>query len=471
MPDQIALIRAAINRASKRSLHQQLYERIRGAILVGRLPAGARLPSTRNLAAELGVARGTVDNVYARLIAEGYLTTHRQRGTIVRVGLRTQPVGRLSRTGGGRPGDELAPSWLPLQLGLPAMDLFPQAMWTRIARKQIRQMSPAAMAYPNSFGLPALRVAIASYLAVSRGIVCSDEQIVVTNGYQDALNLTMDLVLAAGDRVWLEDPGYGFAQRALLARGMSLTPIPVDAEGLRVDWARRRAPKARLAVVTPAHQFPTGTTLSPSRRWELLNWASQARSWVLEDDYDCEFHYVGHKPAALKSLDLDSRVFYVGSFSKSLFPALRLGYLVLPEKLVESARRLQPLRHRGAATLSQLVVTEFMTQGYFARHLSRMRSQYKSRRDALGAALVRCFGNGINIVPTGGGLHILARFRRQVDDVGIAARALNVGLKPSPLSRQFLKDGADRGLLLSFTNVPEEKADGVASTLLRTARN
>src|SRR5215469_3016801 len=471
MSQPMSFLRAGIERASNRSLHQQLYERIRRAVLVGRLSEGARLPSTRNLAAELGLARGTVDGVYARLVAEGYLTARRQQGTFVTAGLRRRSALRSVQARSDTRSAEPAQSWLPLQLGLPAMDLFPRAMWKRIASKQVRQPSATGMIYPDSMGLPVLRTAIAGYLAVSRGVACSEDQIVITYGYQDALNLAVDLLLTAGDRVWIEDPGYGFAQRALLARGMSLAPIPVDAEGLRVAWGLSKAPRARLAVITPSHQFPTGATLSPSRRWEILNWASQARSWILEDDYDCEFHYIGHKPAALKAMDLDARVLYAGSFSKSLFPALRLGYLVLPGKLVEPARRLQSLRHRGAAILPQLVVAEFMTRGYFARHLRRMRIQYGSRRDALRTALVGCFGSRIDIVSGGGGLHIMARFHGNFDDVGLAARALELGLKPSPLSGQFLKDGGERGLLLSFTNVPEERAPEIASTLLRIARN
>lgn len=464
-----------IDRAADRSLHRQLHERIRSAIGDGRLPPGARLPSTRSLAAQLGVARGTVDAVYARLAGEGYLTARRHRGTVVTPGLSLPPtpppeVGSAATGSPAAPARAFGEPWLPLQLGLPALDLFPRKPWTRILARQARQLPYGGMIYPDAMGLPALREAIAAYLAVSRGITCTPGQIVVTHGYQDALSLTADLVLAAGDKVWIEDPGYGFTQRTLEARKMSIAAVPVDDEGLRVDWGRRHAPGARLAVVTPAHQFPLGVTLSPARRRDLLDWAAEADAWILEDDYDCEFHYSGHKPAALKALDAGNRVFYAGSFSKTLLPSLRLGYLVLPRQLAEAARQAQTLRHRGVATFEQLAVAEFMRQGHFARHLRRMMVAYKARRHALAAALGRRFGSRIDLVLRAGGLHVLARFPGKGDDAELACRALEVGLRPSPLSGQCLQHDVGHGLLLSFTNVAERDADAVAAALFRVIR-
>lgn len=470
-----SLERITIDRASDQPLHQQLYERIRSAVCDGRLRPGVPLPSTRGLAIQLGLARGTVEAAYARLAGEGYITPSRHRGTIVTPGLHFRPAPPASGASGS--GDlststERASTepWLPLQLGLPAFDLFPRKPWTRILARQARQLSGAGMVYPDPAGSLALREAIAAYLAVSRGIACTAEQIIVTHGYQDALNLTADLVLADGDGVWIEDPGYGFTQRLLLARRMSLTPIPVDAEGLCVGWARARAPRARLAVVTPSHQFPLGATLSLARRRDLLNWAAESGSWILEDDYDCEFHYSGRKPAALKASDLDNRVFYAGSFSKSLLPSLRLGYLVVPPEIAKPAKARQALRHRGAGYSEQLAVAEFMRQGHFARHLRRMRVHYKARRDALIAALRRRFESDIDLAPSAGGLHILARFPKATDDVDLANRALKIGLGPSPLSRQSLEHHAASGLLLSFTNVAESKADDIAQALSQVVR-
>ncbi|WP_089926094.1 PLP-dependent aminotransferase family protein [Caulobacter sp. UNC279MFTsu5.1] len=458
----------AVDRAGEGSLHRQLYERIQDAIGDGRLPPGARLPSTRNLAAQLGVARGTVDAVYARLAGEGCLVSRRHSGTIVTPGLTLTPTPKPASPTRGPPPD---PGWSPLQLGLPALDLFPRKTWTRIHARQARQLSAAEMLYPDPMGLPALREAIAAYLAVSRGITCAIDQIVVTHGFQDALNLTAELVLKPGDAVWTEDPGYGFAQRTLAARGMAITAVPVDDEGLRVDWGQAHAPDARLAVVTPTHQFPTGVPLSPRRRRALLDWATASDLWVLEDDYDCEFHYSGRKPAALKALDLRNRVFYAGSFSKTLLPSLRLGYLVLPSQWAQAAGAAQQLRHRGVAMFEQLAVAEFMRQGHFARHLRRMMLAYKARRAALVAALERRFGDRIEIVLRAGGLHVLARFpHADADDAELARRALEVGLKPSPLSGQCLSHDLGQGLLLSFTNVAEDRADDVAAALFRALR-
>jgi GntR family transcriptional regulator/MocR family aminotransferase len=459
MSDTLRLDAFAIDRASKRPLHHQLYERIHVAIGDGRLPPGTRLPSTRSLSIQLGVARGTVDAVYARLAGEGRLTARRPGGTVVSPGLRPPSPPPPA------PRPEPSEPWLPLQLGLPALDLFPRKTWTRILARQARQLPVDEMIAPDPMGLAALREAIVAYLAVSRGVTCGADQIVITHGYQDALNLTVDLVLAEGDKVWIEDPGYGFVQRTLRARNMTVVATPVDEAGLRVDCARARAPDARLAIVTPAHQFPLGVTLSQARRLDLLAWATETGRWILEDDYDCEFHYSGHKPAALKAIDVDQRVFYAGSFSKSLLPSLRLGYLVLPPQLTSAAAEAQQLRHRGVAMFEQLAVAELMRQGHFARHLRRMAVRYKARRNALVAALEHRFGDRITLAHRAGGLHVLARFPRLDDDVALARRALAVGLKPAPLSGQHLTPGEDQGLLMSFTNVPEERADEIVARL------
>lgn len=454
---------------SRQSLHQQLYERIRSAVRDQRLLSGARLPSTRSLAVQLGVARGTVDAVYARLTSEGYLTPNGNRGTVVNPELRLRPSRTLCDVSRAavRSSEE---RWFPLQLGLPALDLFPCKPWTRLFARHVRQLSPAGMVCPDPMGLPALREALVAYLAVSRGISCVPEQIIVTHGYQEALNLAADLVSIPGDKVWIEDPGYGFSRRVLQAREMRIVPVPVDNEGLQVDYGLTRASNARLAVVTPAHQFPLGTTLSNPRRHKLLAWAARSGSWILEDDYDSEFHYSGYKPAALKALDVEDRVFYVGSFSKSLLPSLRLGYIVLPRPMVKIARERQELRHRGVSTLGQLVVAEFMTEGHFARHLRRMRLHYKARRNALASALKNQFCDEIDLPLRAGGLHMLAHFRNCDDDVGFAERALLFGLKPSPLSGQTMQHCAGRGLLMCFTNVPESKAEDIAIALLRAAK-
>ena len=454
-----------IDRLSPVAIHQQLYDRIRTAIDDGRLTPGERLPSTRSLAVQLGLARGTVDVAYARLASEGYLTGRGQGGTIVSLALRrhVRPARPAASTPAlaGSPAEKL----LPLRMGLPALDLFPRKLWARLAARAARTRSQASLAYPDPMGLPVLRDAIASYLAISRGIACRPEQIVITGGYQAALNLAAAILLAPGDMVWFEDPGYGFARDALRSLSLHIAPVPVDDEGLCVAHGQRYFPRARLAVVTPAHQSPLGVSLSLPRRQALLAWAAEADSWILEDDYDCEFHYSGHKPPALKSIDGSDRVFYAGSFSKTLFPGLRLGYLVLPQRFVPKAATLCRVTHRGEGFFEQSIVATFITEGHFARHLRRMRMHYKARRQALADALKLQFGEDAQLSLQPGGLHILARFPSHGSDVALAGRAAHHGLKPSPLSLQSIKHAAGQGLLMSFTNIPEKAAPNIAAML------
>lgn len=453
-----------IDRRSAISIHQQLYDRIRTAIVAGQLAPGERLPATRSLAAQLDVARGTVDAAYARLAGEGYLSARGQAGTIVSPALRITEVSAPT-AGAMLPLDRGVAAPLPFRMGVPALDLFPRTLWSRLASREARKFSTANLHYPDPMGLPALREAIASYLAVSRGIACQGGQIVITHGYQAALNLTAALLLKPGDLVWHEDPGYGFARTALEALPLRIAPIPVDDEGFNVDHARRRFPRARLAIVTPAHQSPLGVSLSLPRRQALLEWAAEQDAWILEDDYDCEFHYSGHKPPALKSIPGGERVFYAGSFSKTLFPGLRLGYLVLPPAFIEATDQFCRRAHRGEAGFEQAVVAAFMTEGHFARHLRRMRIRYQARRQTLADALMRQFGEEIQFSLSSGGLHILARFPGHRSDVELAERALRHGLQPSPLSCQTMKHDAGQGLLMSFTNIPEKAAPGIVARL------
>jgi len=269
-----------IDRRSAISIHQQLYDRIRTAIVAGQLAPGERLPATRSLAAQLDVARGTVDAAYARLAGEGYLSARGQAGTIVSPALRVTEVSAPA-AGAMLPLDRGVAAPLPFRMGVPALDLFPRTLWSRLASREARRFSTTNLHYPDPMGLPALREAIASYLAVSRGIACQGGQIVITHGYQAALNLTAALLLKPGDLVWHEDPGYGFARTALEALPLRIAPIPVDDEGFNVDHARRRFPRARLAIVTPAHQSPLGVSLSLPRRQALLEWAAEQDAWIL----------------------------------------------------------------------------------------------------------------------------------------------------------------------------------------------
>ncbi len=453
---------------AKATMQEQIYVRIRDAIADGRLTFGERLPSTRSLAAQLNVARGTIDAAFSRLAAEGYIVGRGAAGTVVATHLnadaRPRPVEPRRAT--PWPTDSTDHLW-PFRGGLPALDLFPRDLWARLAARAARRLDAAALAYVEPQGRLHLREAIAAYLLVSRGVDCEPSQVFVTSGYQAALNHTIGLLLRPDDEVWLEDPGYRFARLALSGAPVTLAPIPVDAAGLDVDYARRRHPAARLAIVTPGHQSPLGVSLSLQRRRALLDWASDAGAWILEDDYDSEFHYVGHKPPALKSIDRRDRVFYAGSFSKTLFPGLRLGYLIVPAGWADAARDAFERWDRGRSALEQAVVATFLAEGHFARHLRRMRISYAERRTALAQALQRRFGDQIRLTLPEGGLTFLARFPGGEPDTQLVDRARAHGLAPAALSSHAILHDAGSALLLGFTNIKPDQASEAAERLHR----
>ncbi|MBW8846243.1 MAG: PLP-dependent aminotransferase family protein [Burkholderiales bacterium] len=451
--------------ASASPLQEQVYGRLRQAIAEGRLAPGERLPSTRSLAAQLNVARGTVDAAYGRLAGEGYVVGRGAAGTVVAADLNAAalaPRAARAPTASYAPPDDYLWSF---RGGLPALDLFPRVLWTGLVARAARRLDAPRFCYPDPRGLQELRVAIAGYLLVSRGIACDPSQVFVTGGYQAALQHVVGRLLRPGDEVWLEDPGYRLARRALEAAQMRVAPIPVDASGLDVGWARQRHAAARLAIVTPGHQSPLGVPLSLPRRQALLDWASDADAWVLEDDYDSEFHYIGRKPPALKSIDRRDRVFYAGSFSKTLFPGLRLGYLVVPVNWTAAVTNSCELLCRGQSTLEQAAVAAFIADGHYARHLRRMRLRYAERSAALTQALVGQFGSGIQLARPEGGLTLLARFPTFGPDTELVERARARGLAPSALSAHAVRHDAGSGMLLGFTNITPEQAQQVAQRL------
>jgi GntR family transcriptional regulator / MocR family aminotransferase len=450
-------------------LHRQIYDHFRMAITTGQLRAGDRLPSARGLAQQLMVARGTVDAAYAMLAGEGYVLGRRPSGTIVSPELpsaartraiakpRPLPIAKLDASRDPR----------PFQLGLPALDAFPRKVWSRLAAREARALTIADMAYPDRAGYWPLREAIAAYLAVARGILCNARQVVITIGYQGALDLVGRTLLRPNDVVWFEDPCYPPARRALETSGATLWPVRVDAEGLCVQDGVARAPDARLAVVTPSHQSPLGVALSLPRRLALLAWASEARAFIVEDDYDGEFHYVGRPLPALKSLDRNDRVLYAGSFSKVLFPGLRLGYLVLPEAFIGPCTDAIRNQSVGLSTFEQRVVAAFMTEGYFARHLKRMRNLYAARRQTLANALEAVFGERVAVDLAAGGLHLTVRWDLGVRDTEAAHKAQAAGLAVEALSSRAIRHKCGNGLLLGFTNIAEDAAMNLCRRLER----
>lgn len=450
--------------AGHQPVYRQIYQRLKDAILAGRLPPGARLPSARGLAAELQLARGTVEAAYQLLSGEGYAVGRGPAGTIVNPSLSPRPAGKpvprpsALRAGPGIPGPEIEMTPPLFRMGLPALDAFPRKTWSRLVARCARSVSAPGLAYPNPSGRGTLRHAIAAHLNVARGIACTPEQVFITAGYQGALGLITHLLLTPGDEAWIEEPGYFFARDAFKLAGAKLVPVPVDEDGIDVEAGLRRARRARFAVVTPSHQFPTGAALSLSRRLALLKWAAAEDAWIIEDDYDGELRYRGRPLPALKSLDKSGRVIHAGTFSKVLFPGLRTGYLVVPDSLVERFARAAALLHPAPSHLDQAVIAAFMAEGHFARHIKRMRQLYQSRRDALAEALERTLGDVLEARPPVGGMHFLARLPAGTDDRALAARAAARGLAPEPFSRSFAQRPTAPGLLLGFTNIPEDAA-------------
>jgi GntR family transcriptional regulator / MocR family aminotransferase len=464
-------------------LYQQLYGYLRAAILAGQLKGGSKLPSTRALADELGASRNTVLNAYEQLRAEGYLESVGGSGTFV---ARVLPD--LLLTTPGHPvltapqsrnveahqphlserarlqliSPQISPSLLglnegrprPFLFGIPALDAFPTELWSRLVVRRARRLNSSMLTYQDSTGYRLLREAIASHVTVSRRIRCTPEQIVIVSGSQGALNLAARLLLDAGDPVWIEDPGYSGARGALLSVGAQLIPVPVDQEGLVVNAGLARAPQARLVYVTPSHQLPLGVTMSLTRRLALLDWAKRANAYILEDDYDSEYRFAGRPLAALQGLDEAERVIYIGTFSKVLFPALRIGYLILPPHLVEPFRTVRALTDFHTPPLEQAVLADFIVEGHFRRHLRRMRTLYAERRAALLEA-VRELPMEIDAPETG--LHCIGWLPAGLDEIALVRQASANDLNLVPVSTYSLEPLARQGLVLGYAaySVPE----------------
>jgi GntR family transcriptional regulator/MocR family aminotransferase len=467
--DQIA---PELDRQSKTPYYRQIYQWLSDSIARGVLHPGERLPSARSLASQLATSRGTIDLAYSLLSGEGYVESLGAAGTVVAPGFsdglalaEARPETLTSRPAAGPEAGTFTVK--PFMMGLPALDEFPRKLWARLSTRHARTLTNSGMALPDPAGHRPLRDAIASYLAVSRGIVCPTEQVIITSGFQGALGLITRALFQPGDPVWLEDPGYFIVRRALEAIGADIVGVPVDAEGLDVAAGIARAPRARFAYVTPSHQAPLGVSLSLARRTALLSWAARADAWIIEDDYDSEFRYRSRPLPALKSLDRAGRVIYVGSFSKVLFPGLRLGYMVVPESQIDRLRQICALLYCDRPVLNQAIAADFMTGGHFARHIKRMRTLYAERRAALADALVNVFGKRIDLQLQEGGMHLLARFPGCKSDVKWVERAAAHGLAPVALSRWRVNEDCGQGLLLSFTNIAAHNAKEAALRLKR----
>ncbi len=459
----------AIDRQSERPLPRQVYDGFRAAILRGELRPGQRVPSSRELATELRVSRFPVLDAYAQLLAEGYFESRVGSGTFVskslpeRSAAANHPDGRPAgaRQVGRR--SALFPRFaeLPWRYGWgafgvhqPALDHFPFEVWSRLITHHSREPRLHAIHHVDPLGLEPFRNAICDYLRTARAVHCEPSQIMVVSGSQQALEITARVLLDPGDSVWIEEPGYLLTRSVLLGAGCRLVPVPVDEDGMDVASGIRRGRKARAAFVTPSHQYPLGSTMCASRRLQLLNWARSSGAWIVEDDYDSEYRYESLPIPSLQGLDTDLRVIYIGTFSKVLFASLRLGYIVIPPDLVERFMAVRFAMDIFPSYLYQEVLTDFMRDGHFGRHIRRTRALYNERRTALVGSVRQVFGKQLKVHGAEAGMHMTVTMSEGFRDVEIATRAAKEKLWLWPLSPSYLGAAPEQGFVLGFGSTP-----------------
>ncbi len=463
------LLSIKIDHAHHHPVSTQLCVALREMILTGGFAPGERLPSSRTLAHDLGVSRTTVVEVFSRLAAEGLIDSATGSGTYVSAVLgadrpmlstthapaATQYTPKLSvvmqeavKHFGER--NRLPYSTRAFTTALPAFDAFPKAQWARLSAKWLRGSLSTVMGYGDPYGSLNLRRALASHLRGNRGITCDPDQIFILSGAQQAFHLIGAMLLNPGDKVWFENPGAIGARNSLIASGADLIPVPVDEDGLCVDEGLRLAARFRLAFVTPSHQQPLGSVMSLARRFALLRAAEDADAWIIEDDYDGEFFFAGKPPPTLKSVDATGRVIYVGTFSKSIFPALRLGYVLAPPALVDTFCTILSQFLQGVPSHTQGVVAEFIDEGHFAVHVRRMRQIYFERHQTLIEEAQRHLAGLLNVIPTKGGLHTVGYLSPGLSESIITSEADERGLTVSPLERFAISPLSVNGLVLGF---------------------
>ncbi|OWJ69193.1 PLP-dependent aminotransferase family protein [Inquilinus limosus] len=442
-----------LDRSAKTPLAEQIRKGISAAIENGALAPGARLPSWIDLAAQLGVARGTVRSAYEKLSAAQLITASRAAGTHV----ADRPPLAIRQDAPLDPGSfmemyrELTAGPAVFQMGVPAQSTFPAKLFARIRSHAVRAESSAPAMYPDPRGELELRREIAAYLAIARGVECSPSQIIVTGGFGGGLGLALRVLGVEGRRAWMEDPGFFFTRRGLELARLSLVPIPVDDDGIDVDDGLRHAPDAAVAVVTPGQQAPLGSTLSLARRLRLLDWAAQAGAWVIEDDYLSELQLKGRATPALASLDRAGRVIHIGSFSKTISPTLRLGFVVAPAALASQFAEAAACLAPAPGPSLQLATAAFMREGHYMRHLRRTKRVYSAQRDAL----LKCLQPRAESI-TVAGLAAVMWLPDGAPDLSIAREAQAFGLAPVPLSLWYASPTAARsGLVLGIATAPQ----------------
>lgn len=483
-------------------LYEQLFTELRRAMASGRIAPGTRLPASRTLARDLDVSRTTVLEAFRRLRSEGYVESRVGDGTYVADPLPEEST-RVSTTNGNAPSeveaahesardagsraprisrrgariheigvsalprDELRP-FLP---GVPALPEFPHTVWRSRLESAMDRAGPALLHYPEPRGHPPLRTAIAGYLRVSRGLTCSPDQVVITTGSQQALSVLARLLLDPGDAAWIEDPGYLGARRALRTARARLVPVPVDEEGIDLSAGIRREPEPALVYVTPSHQFPLGVTMSDDRRRRLLDWAAGRETWLLEDDYDGEYRFEDRPLSALRGPGDSKQVIHVGTLSKMLFPALRLGYVVLPESLVEPFTAARSALEAAPSPLLQLAAAEFIGEGDFARHIRQMRVLYRERRDALVAALAENCGDVVDVRQAEAGMHLSVRLPEEIDAGSVSRAAARQGVTALSLSKFSLDRDGPNGFVLGFAGYTPGEIRHATRRLCRVIRD
>ena len=459
-----------LDRADPTPLQRQIYDGYRAAILRGQLRPGEQILSSREFAAELSVSRFPVLNAYAQLLAEGYLESRVGAGTFVSTSLPEQqmsveipgrapavpsgprPVSRRSSLYPSIPSLAYVRGWGSFGVHQPAFDQFPFAIWSNLVARHSRNSHVRAIHHTDPRGAERFRSAICDYLRTARGVHCSADQVLIVSGSQQALDITARVLLDPGNSVWVEEPGYSLQRAVLTAAGCRLIPVPVDEAGMDVETGIKRSPRARAAFVTPSHQYPLGSTMSASRRIQLLNWAHSAGAWVIEDDYDSEFRYESLPIASMHGLDRNARVIYVGTFSKILFPSLRLGYMVIPADLVDRFIAVRHAMDIFPPYLQQEVLADFILEGHFARHIRRMRQVYKERRSILIDSLAREFPaqSGFEVHGVEAGMHLAMTLPPGLNDREISARAIRSRLWLWPLSPSYTTTPPRHGFILGF---------------------
>ena len=468
--------------AQKKPIYLQIYEAFRARIVHRELRPGQIVPSTRQLARELGVSRFPVLNAYAQLLAEGYFESRIGAGTFVASSLPGEPDPRYRKTtGNAAPGTRMISArastlpryekypWAdglgPFQVGHPELEGFPLKTWSKLVARHSRKMRHNDLQYGGVMGSEALREAIAVYLRTSRAVQCEANQIMIVSGSQQALDLTTRVLLDAGAPVWVEEPGYWLVHHVLNAAGCRAVPVPVDPEGLDVSAGIELSPEARAAFVAPSHQYPLGVTMSAARRLKLLEWAQSAGAWVVEDDYDSEYRYESPPLSSLQGLDTNSRVIYIGTFSKVLFPALRLGYIVIPPDLVDRFAAVRRSLDLCPAPINQAVLTEFIREGHFARHIRKMRQLYSERRQVLVKEIECQLYPSCVIVGGEAGMHLTIFIEDGIDDSEIAVRAAERKLWLSALSLSYVGNAPRQGFVLGFGNARTSEIPGAVRLL------